>query len=54
MAEWFKALVKGISYYGGVGSSPTPVILLTLLYKELFPLYEHLHMVCSTILNAID
>ncbi len=28
-----------------MSSSTPPVILLTLLYKEFFPLYEHLHMV---------
>ncbi len=31
MAEWSKALVLGTSHFGGVGSSPTPVFLLTFL-----------------------
>ncbi len=39
MAEWSKALFLGTSHFGGVGSSPTPVILLTLLYKVLFPVF---------------
>ena len=39
MAEWSKALVLGTSHFGGMGSSPTPVILLTFLYKVLIPLY---------------
>ena len=39
VAEWSKALVLGTSHFGGVGSSPTPVILLTLLYKVLFPVF---------------
>ncbi len=38
LAEWTKALVLGTSHFGGVGSSPTPVILLTFLYKVLFSL----------------
>ena len=55
MAEWSKVLVSGTSHFGGVGLSPTPVILLTLLYKVLFPVFsEHLHIVSFTIIHAID
>ena len=39
MAEWSKALVLGTSHFGGVGSSPTPVILLTRLFKVLYPVF---------------
>ena len=39
MAEWPKALVQGISHFGGVGSNLTLVILLKFLYKVLFPLF---------------
>ena len=37
-----------------MGSSPTLVILLTILYKVLLPFFEHLHMVSPTIINAIE
>ena len=41
MAEWSKALVLGTSLSGGVGSNPTPVIILyvTFLLPET-PGYE--------------
>ncbi|WP_288063601.1 hypothetical protein, partial [Herbaspirillum sp.] len=35
MVEWSKGLVLGTSHYGGLGSSPTLVILLTFLKKLL-------------------
>ncbi len=35
MRRWF----MGFSHYDGVGSSPTPVILPTFLYKVFYPLY---------------
>ncbi len=35
MKRWF----MGNSHFGGVGSIPLPVILLTFLYKVLFPLF---------------
>ena len=37
--EWSKVLVNCTSHFGGVGFSPTPVILLTLLCKVLFSLF---------------
>ncbi len=40
MAEWSKALAYGTRHFDGVGSSPTPVSLLTLLYEVLFPLFQ--------------
>ena len=40
MAEWYKELVYGTRHFDGVGSSPTPVSLLTFLYEVLFPLFE--------------
>ncbi len=39
MAKWSKLLVWGISHFGGEGSTPSPVILLTFLYKVLFPIF---------------
>ena len=39
MAEWSKVLVLGTSDYSGEGSSPTPVILLTIIYKVLLSLF---------------
>ena len=54
MTEWSKALVNGTSHFDGVDSSPFPVILLTFLYKVLFPVFEHIHMVSSTTIHAID
>ena len=39
IAEWSKALVLVTSHFGGRGSSPTTVILLTFLYKVLFSLF---------------
>ncbi len=39
MAEWSMVLVKGTSLFGGMGWSPTPLILSTKLYKVLFPWY---------------
>ena len=39
MVEWNELLVLGTSHFGGVGSSPTIVILLTFLKKVLFPLF---------------
>ncbi len=39
MAKWSKVLVFGISHYGCVGSSPTPVILLKFLYKLLLQVF---------------
>ena len=35
MGRWF----MGTSHFGGVGSIPFPVILMTFLYKVLFPLF---------------
>ena len=37
MVEWNELLVLGTSHFGGVGSSPIPIILLTFL-KNLLPL----------------
>ena len=37
-----------------MGSGPTPVILLTFLYKYCFRCFEHLHKVSSTIIHAIE
>ena len=34
-----KGVVLGTSPFGGVGSSPTPVILLAFLYKVMFPFF---------------
>ena len=44
MTEWSKALVKGTSHF----------ILLTFLYTVLFPFFEILQTVSSTIINAIE
>ena len=38
-AELYGVLVLGTSHLGGVGSSPTPIILLTFLKKVMFPLF---------------
>ena len=39
IAEWSKVLVSGTSHSGGLGSSPTPLILLTFLYTVLFHVF---------------
>ena len=54
MAELHELLVWGTSHFGGVESSPTPVILLTSQKKFYFIYFEHLHIVSSTIIHAID
>ena len=38
VAEWSKALVLGTSLFGGVGSNPTPVIILYLRFRRLLSL----------------
>ncbi len=47
-------LVKGTSLLGGMGWSPTPLILLTFLYKVLSPLFGTPAHVFSTIITTID
>ena len=54
MAKWSKAPVLVTSHFAGVGSSPTPFILLTFLYKVLSPLFETPAHVFSTIITTID
>ncbi len=39
MAEWYKKLVYGTRHFDGVGSSPTPVIMVSLLYKVLLSVF---------------
>ena len=34
MAEWSKALASGVSLYGGVGSNPTAVILMSRSFSQ--------------------
>ena len=40
MAEWSKIPVLGITHFACVGVSTTPIILLTFLYKVVFPLFQ--------------
>ena len=34
VAEWSKALASGVSLYGGVGSNPTAVILMSRSFSQ--------------------